>query len=246
MPWLISWTRVVELLVIPPSGFLSLGLAGLVLARLRWRRLGLALAAGCALCFYLSSTPLIGEACLTALDRYPPIEPAAEASAEAVVILGAGTHRDAAGADAVTPGGRERLAAGAEIHRRSAKPILVTGFSGRLMARELKRSFAVPVRWIEGQSRTTHESAVRVAPLLRGDGITRVILVTHFWHMPRAAVAFRSAGLEVVPAPVGFLAGDRGRRGWRRVLPDRQALAFSAAAFHEAFGRLWYGLRYGY
>ncbi|MEE8523884.1 MAG: YdcF family protein [Thermoanaerobaculia bacterium] len=245
MSWLTSWTRAVELLVIPPSGFVFLGLAGLALVRTRWRRLGLTLTACCALSFYLSSTPLIGEACLAALDRYPPIGPGAEASAEAVVILGAGTRRDASGTDAVTPRGRERLAAGAEIHRRSGKPVLVTGYSGRLMARELEQSFAVPVRWIEGESRTTHESAVLVAPLLRGDGVTRVILVTHFWHMPRATATFRYAGLEVTPAPMGFLAGDRGRP-WRRVLPDGDALDFSAAAFHEWFGRLWYRLRYGY
>jgi len=246
MSWLDSWPRAVELLVIPPSGLVFLGLAGLALVRTRWRRSGWTLAAGCALAFYLTSTPLVGESCLAALDRYPPIDPRAEASAEAIVILGAGIHRDASGADVLTPGGLERLAAGAAIHRRSKQPILVTGYSGRLMARELERSFAVPVRWIEGESRNTHESAILVAPMLRGDGVTRTILVTHFWHLPRAVAAFRCAGLEVAPAPMGFAAGDVGRRGWGRILPDGQALGDSAAAFHEWFGRLWYGLRYGH
>jgi len=246
MSWLTPWTRLVELLVIPPSGFVFLGLAGLALFATRRRRFGLWLAAVCALCFYLSSTPWIGEACLAALDRYPPIEPREEATAEAIVILGAGTRRDASGNESLTPRGLARLAAGAEIHRRSRKPILVTGYSGALMARELERTYAVSARWIEGESRTTHESAVLVAPLLRADGVTRVVLVTHFWHLPRAVAAFRSVGLEVVPAPMGFEARGGGRRGWRRLLPDGRSLDASAAAFHEWFGRIWYGLRYGY
>jgi uncharacterized SAM-binding protein YcdF (DUF218 family) len=246
MSWLASWTRLVEVFVIPPSGFVFLGLAGLALVLTRRRRFGLTLAAGCALAFYLTSTPWVGEACLAALDRYPPFAPGRDGAAAAIVILGAGVRHDASGEDAVSLKGMARLAAGAEVHRRTAQPILVTGYSGRLMARELERTFAVPVRWVEGESRTTHESAVRVAPLLRGEGVRRVILVTHFWHMPRAAAAFRHAGLEVDPAPMGFEARDGGRRGAWRLVPGAAALDASAAAFHEWFGRLWYGLRYGY
>lgn len=82
--------------------------------------------------------------------------------------------------------------------------------------------------------------------MLRRDGVSRIYLVTHFWHMPRAVAAFRHAGLEVVPAPIGRTALADLRSGWRAWVPARTALAASKAVFHEWAGRAWYRLRYGY
>ena len=107
LSWSFSWTRAIELLVLPPSGFVFFGLVGLLLIRTRWRRLGLALAACCALFFYLSSTPWIGDesplpslrdqgriggelrfrqgaACLALHDRAERVQPSVR-----IVLLGA-------------------------------------------------------------------------------------------------------------------------------------------------------------
>jgi uncharacterized SAM-binding protein YcdF (DUF218 family) len=61
-----------------------------------------------------------------------------------------------------------------------------------------------PLRWAESQSRDTTQNAQLTAALLRKDGIQRIALVTHAWHMPRAQRAFERAGLTVVAAPMGF------------------------------------------
>lgn len=236
------WARVLEFLLLPPSGLVFFGLAGLVLALTRWRRPGLWLAAICATALLLLSVPRVEGALFATLDRYP--EPDFEAGgAGAIVILGAGVSTGHNGG-ALSRMGVERLEQGAGVYRRTGLPVLVSGASGELMARELERR-SVPVRWIEGTSRNTHENAALSAAVLRRDGVARIYLVSHFWHLPRAAAAFRHAGAEVVPAPAGReLLADL-QRGWKSWLPSRAGLDAGAVVFHEWGGRAWYRLRYG-
>ncbi len=62
--------------------------------------------------------------------------------------------------------------------------------------------------------------------------------------MPRAAAAFRRAGLEVFPAPMGFAARQRGERGFFALLPSPAGVAASYWALHELTGLAFYRLRY--
>ena len=115
------------------------------------------------------------------------------------------------------------------------------------MAEGLAELFGIEARWIENESRNTHEHAVRCTPLFHEAGIERIYVVTHFWHMPRAVAAFSQVeGLELVPAPLGF---SERRRDWydpRWLAPSSPALYSSAGVLHEWIGRFWYRLRYGY
>ena len=52
------------------------------------------------------------------------------------------------------------------------------------MRQSLEEEFGVPVRWIEPESRNTHENAVRSAEILRAEGIREVVLVAHAFDMP--------------------------------------------------------------
>ena len=40
------------------------------------------------------------------------------------------------------------------------------------------------------------------------DRITHIALVTHAWHMPRSLRQFEAAGLQVTPAPMGYIRSD--------------------------------------
>ncbi len=77
--------------------------------------------------------------------------------------------------------------------------------------------------------------------MLAPSGISRIVLVTHATHMPRAEQAFRRAGFEVVPAPTGFPVGD----GFRvtDLLPGAEALWRNATVLKEWIGMLWLALR---
>ena len=243
--------RFLESLLRPPNSLIWLAVVGLILLRTRRRRAGAALLTASVVSLYLLSTPLLVAVLLRSLDRYPPLDPsgAGRPDAQAIVVLSAATATTAEFGDIVVTGmALERLRYAVWLQRRVDRPILLTGISSAEMAAALDRWFGAEARWVENESRNTHQHAVRCAGLLHDAGIDRVYLVTHTWHMPRAVAAFRQIdGLEIVPAPLGVYAGDR--RRWydpRWLMPSAVHLHASALALHEWLGRLWYRVRYGY
>ena len=109
------------------------------------------------------------------------------------------------------------------------------------MTANLHEDFATGVRWQETMSQDTWQNAVNSATLLRRDGIVRIYLVTHAWHMPRALLAFRRAGFAVAAAPVQIDAGP----DWRAddFLPNVRSWQESFWAIHELIGWAWYAAR---
>ncbi len=243
-----AWTRRLKQLILPPAGPLLAALAGLWLHAAGIES-GIALATAGLLALYLLSAPWCGRPLLQSLDRFPTLDPKSPAAraAGAIVILDAGRRTVAPerGGDTVSLFTLERLATGAGLHQRLGVPVLVSGDGAReLMAEVLDDSFGVPVRWIEGDSRNTHENAVRSARLLLPAGIDRVVLVTHFWHMPRAAAAFRRGGFTVTPAPAGFAGKARSENGLMALVPSARVMSSSYLALHEWLGIAWYRIRY--
>lgn len=109
------------------------------------------------------------------------------------------------------------------------------------MRRALAEDFGVTARWVEIESCDTAENAAHVAALLKREGVTRIALVTHVWHLPRARHLFERQGMTVVAAPTGFITvGSAGGvldaiGNW---LPSAKALRRSYWAAHEWLG-LW-------
>ncbi len=233
-------------LILPPAGPLLVGFVGLALLLAGRATAGTVLIAASLAALYVLSTPLTGRPLMRTLDRYPPLDPDG-IEAGAIVVLDAGRRRAPAdrGGDAVSGLTLDRLFEGARVYRRLEAPVLVSGNGAReLMAEVLYESFGVPVRWVEPESRNTWENATCSARVLSAEGIDSVVLVTHFWHMPRAAGAFRRAGLTVTPAPLGFEGPLRMESGWKSLIPSPFVLFSSYLALHEWIGILWYRLRY--
>jgi len=109
------------------------------------------------------------------------------------------------------------------------------------MAASLHQDFATEVRWRETRSIDTWENARESAAILRAAGINRVWVVTHGWHMARALIAFRRAGLDPVPAPVLIDAPPEMRAA--NFVPSARAWLESYYALHEMIGWAWYELR---
>lgn len=87
------------------------------------------------------------------------------------------------------------------------------------------------------------ENAIFSQSLLSHAKIKRIYLVTHAWHMPRSVAAFRQAGLDVIPAPMGFESKTTGIN-YGDFLPSAHSLAKTSLWAHEILGTLWYQFRY--
>jgi uncharacterized SAM-binding protein YcdF (DUF218 family) len=248
-----SWqlTNAVAALLIPPGCLLVLLALGLWLGRRR--RIGRLLAVAAAAGLYLLSTPWVGNALMRAWEESPAASAALgpDGGAGAIVVLGGGIAGQAPeyGADAPHAMTLVRLRYAAHLHRQGRLPLLVSGGNpsaassseADAMRRVLERDFGVPVRWEENRSLNTLGNARLSRELLAQEGIDRILLVTHAWHMPRARLAFERAGFSVIPAPTAHTP----LRALRLtdLLPDAGALQDSALVCHEAIGMVWYRVR---
>lgn len=248
MEWLLR--NAIASLFLPPGILVLAGLWGLSLLRRR-PRTGAGLIAITLLALYALSTKFVALALLQTLE-VPHRAPAKSDNARAIVVLGAGTYFNAPeyGVDTVSTAALARLRYAAHLHRLTRQPVLTTGGSpegagvgeARHMKAVLEGEFQVPVSWIEDYSTTTLENARYSFAILNAAGIRTVYLVTHAWHMPRAQLAFESAGFRVVPAATGY--ATRFRLGALDFIPDARALRDSTIYFHEILGYVWYRLQF--
>lgn len=244
-----SPTYLVGAVLVPPASLILLGLLGLA-----WRRrrpaLGAALSSFSLIGLLLLSLPVTAYSLMTQLE--PPPLPGASAAggAQAIVILAGGVSRGAAewGGDTVSLFTLQRVRYGAWLARRTRLPVLVTGAApheGRpgeaaMMRALLADEFGVPVRWFDEDARTTAGNAREAAALLRADGLTRIMLVTSAFHMPRAQRVFARAGLQVLAAPTGYFGYASGEFEWAHLVPSGDALRISYLALREMAAGLLY------
>jgi len=256
-----SWKPLLRPLVMPPVPLLLMLLFGAALLARRRSVLGWGLVLSAVVALWASSTTLVGQWLVDGLTRPPPALSAravaglARAPKTALVVLGAGRRLLAPeyGAADLPPLAIERLRYGAWLARQTALPM---AFSGGValgndpgpteadIARHVaERDFGLKLRWTEDRSRDTNENAIRSVALLRGEGIERIVLVTHGFHMRRASAAFRRAiahqraTIELVLAPMGLHAsqGPTTIGDW---LPTMEGFALTRLALHEWLGWL--------
>jgi uncharacterized SAM-binding protein YcdF (DUF218 family) len=241
-----------SLLLIPPVNLLPLAVGGLILAR--WHpRWGMRLTAACLAGIWLLASPAIADRLIGALDSSIAAPPAGAAAPQAIVVLSAESREGMpggilAGLD-VGPLTLERLRAAAVLQRRTGLPLLTSGGMLRrgqppvaaLMATSLDRDFAVPTRWQETRSIDTWQNAFLSAEMLKREGITSVLVVSHSWHLRRAMIAFRAAGIAATAAPALLQVVPEAELD--DFLPQSYAWQKSYFALHEWIGCAAYGLR---
>jgi uncharacterized SAM-binding protein YcdF (DUF218 family) len=223
-----SWTPVIAALVLPPLPFFLLILIG---ARLILPRRGLGW-----FVILISIVGLWFSTCLGTgqlLNQFvlkPPPVLSAEAIAElkaavaakeqvAIVILGGGQETLAPeyGVANLTAASLERLRYGIWLSREVGAPIAFSGGLGwgqsdgqpeaQTAGRIASRDFGHPIKWLEDRSHDTRENALRTVPLLKQANVTRIVLVTHGWHMPRAQKSFEQAAggtVKIQAAPMAM------------------------------------------
>ena len=225
--------------MLPPGGPLLVSLAGLAMLRRR-PRTGRLLAVFGVLTLLLLSLPVVAWLLVRALYDGPVFEVADAGTSQAVVILGGGIRRAPEfGGDTMNRLTLERVRFGARVARLTELPVLVSGGStygattpeARLMRDALHDEFGIEVRWVEDASRTTAENAARTAAILRANGISRIVLVTHSFDVPRARTEFATHGIETVPAATNMPARHVDNLG--DFLPSMSALQESYYALYE-------------
>ncbi len=243
-------TTVLKALLLPPASLLLLVLAGLWASR-RHPGVGRRVAIAAAVLLYLLATPIVSTLCLSTLQP-AYVDPRTHPDIQAIVVLAGGTTGQAPeyGADSATHLTLARVRYAAHLHRLTGKPIMVSGGSRGYSSSEARQMFAiltdefnVPVRWIEEDSLDTYTNAGESYRTLAPLGITRIYLVTHAWHIPRARLAFEHAGFSVAPAPTGFNQFDLADLAFGDFLPRASALLSSYYFCYEILGYAMYALR---
>lgn len=253
-----GWKPALTSLLLPPLPLLLLVLVG---ARLmfRSRLLAWGLILLGVLGLYLSCTTAFTRLLLRGLTQPPPALHAQDIAAlrkapqTAIVVLGSGRQVLAPeyGISTLRERTVERLRYGIWLSRETALPVAYSGGIGHgaaegpteaeIAARVAEREFGRPLKWAEGESRDTRENALRTVALLRRDGIHRIVLVTHDYHMRRALRNFQRAAergppLALVAAPMGLPSSNRiTPRDW---LPEARNMEVTARVMHEWLGWL--------
>ena len=124
-----------------------------------------------------------------------------KATADAIVVLGCRVD------DAGLPSERmrRRMALAVALYRDGAAPLIVLSGGGlgpvaeAAAMRDLALAAGIPAAalLLEPDSRDTLANAVNTARLLQAAGKRRIVLVTDRMHLPRAALLFRRAGLDI-------------------------------------------------
>lgn len=242
-------TNLIAAALLPPLSLVILLGTGLALRRRP--RLSMSLILLSTVALYALSTPWVGGVLLKTLEISTPLAPADLNTADAIVVLGGGRRIEAAeyGGDTLNGISLERLRYAAHLQRLSGLPVLVTGgkpgggilAEGEIMHRVLQSEYGITARWVEDGALDTWDNARHAAALLKPAGVRRIALVTHAWHLRRAAPLFRAHGLEVLPAGIQF--SRTGLDSVFGILPTPAGLRDSSFALHEWLGILWYKFR---
>ena len=247
-----SWiiTNAVAVWLLPPGCLLLLAAWGLLRLR-RHPRSGKTLIVLALLSLWLLSTPWAARTLLGLLEP-APADPLQAPPAQAIVVLGGGKYYQAPEYGGDTAGGATmvRLRYAAHLHRLTGKPVLVSGGSpegspvseAQTMKAALENEFNIPVAWTESTSTNTLENARASFDMLKTQGIARIYLITHAWHMPRSQRVFTQAGFTVVPAPTAY--ATQYQFTLLDCLPHADALHQSSRFFHEIIGIVWYRLKF--
>ncbi len=258
-----------DLLLTPPSGFLTLAVLGWMLRTAAQRdsalnRLGATMLGAGLLLLTLSFLPSTATLLKRGLEHGLAVAGSISTAQQeadqpkAIIVLAGdtvGNQREMGLLSGPQPGpltmGRVRAAVALE--RQTHLPILITGGNtseganiSEMMRRVMIDDYAVnaeklPSDWLDRNARDTWENADNAAAILRREGITSAYLVTDAWHMRRAMIAFRHTLLHIAPAPVAFTRPYRPNLS--DFLPRANALLETSYALHEWIGCAYYALR---
>lgn len=229
--------KLIEALLLPLGFTVFLVLIAVFLRR-RW----LALVA--AVLLYAFSIPPVANLLLRPLEStYPPVAVAAAPHADAIVILSGGILRGRNRVGIQWSRDANRFFTALDLARAGKANLLVISAGLFPIDGQILRQAAIDAGVSAGhivltdQVFTTEDEARAVS---RIPGIHSILLVTSAFHMPRAALLFRSRGFDIFPFPTDQRIFRRATLPPAAFIPIPSALDNSESALREYYGLLVY------
>lgn len=254
-----SWKPILTTLLLPPVPLLLLTLIGarLILPRrgLGWFVILLSIAllwlSTCTGTARLLNQFVLHPPPALTFDRIQALKAEAQAKRPvAIVVLGGGLESLAPeyGVASLRAPSLERLRYGIWLGRETGLPVAFSGGVGwaqldskpeaQIAAQIASAEYGRPLKWVEDNSRDTRENAIRTIALLKPQGIRRIVLVTHGYHMPRALRHFeQAAGGEIAIEPAAMGLAKRSDLPALTWMPSSQGFEDTRNVLRELLGR---------
>jgi uncharacterized SAM-binding protein YcdF (DUF218 family) len=244
-------SKTLDILFSPITWVIAISILGFLAPRLQNARFA-CLASAAIL--YLFSITAVSNPMLRHLERMSEPSMRPTITYDAVIVLGGlvehgaeQTWNEPSYNDNV-----ERLLVAFDLLRKGrAKNAILTGGrngpddpspEGSTLAKQLQDWGIEPGRLlIDDSARNTRENAVESKRIADARSFKTLLLVTSAFHMPRAAAAFKTVGLQTDLLPVDHRSVDQPVDG-SALLPRATALETSSLVLRELFGRVVYGV----
>ena len=249
-------SKTLGIMLLPINFLIELGLLGLLLVGLRWRKLGRGLMAASILLLAIAGFTPAGNLLMYPLEtRFPPWD-ASHGAPDGIVVLGGGIDPDPSavhGEAAFTSSGGRLISAAIYARRYPNARILYSGGSANFLGDTSAKEADFAVKVLEGlgvaseriiierESRNTFENAEFSRKLADPKPGERWLLMTSAFHMPRAMGIFRKVGFNVEPCPVDWRLAGRADLVKFPVLSD-EGLQHTNLAVREWLGLIAYRL----
>lgn len=236
-----------------PTGItILLVIAGLILRRA-------ALCWGGVLLLWLAATPFVSGNAMRAAEGWQVRQPvSASAKAQAIIVLSHGRIQPPGDPKASEWVDADRFYGGIHLYKASKAPLLVfTGGwvpwqpdaepEGDVLIR-YATDLGVPrgsMLTTPKASNTDEESravAALLAKQLKSANRPQILLVTSAFHMRRAQMLFRRAGMDVLPFPVDFRVPAGSGVSALDFVPNAASLSQTETALRELYGIAFYSL----
>ena len=197
-----------------------------------------------AISMYLLSIEPFKDLLFYPLEK--PFKEPQRVKGDVIVVLGGGAYNSGH----LKSSSFKRLITGFLLHRRSGKPLVLSGGAalGNIpeakAMRDLLLEFGVEEKdiYADLRSRDTHENAKYVRKICSRIGCKSITLVTSAFHMRRAKKIFEKMGFEVQPYPTDFK--FEGVYNLYSIFPKYGVFYDSSMAVREYLGILYYNLIY--
>ncbi|MEI6855913.1 YdcF family protein [Psychrilyobacter sp.] len=207
---------------------------------------------------YLLSIEPIKDLIVQPLEKnYLPITRAGLEKVDCYVVLGGGIYDNSPKSLSSTTGSPSkaalfRLIEGVRLYKESPKKIIITGgivYDGEKsegsIYSELMVDLGIPSSdiIIEGKSKTTEENAKFTKGLMEIDGYKKIVLITSATHMKRSKYIFEKYGVEVIPAPTGYVSRYKESYGMDSYFPAADNFVDIRSAAWEYIGLIFYKIK---